>query len=534
MLVYANNFVFEPDNGPAQIIQLIAKWAGLRAKGYVDADRLAEGTRELHLKDGSVLSSRATLTDAKQMLYPYFFCAKLSHADDKVSGRRWTTEVGIHQENLGKPVTCSILLKTDEVSARVTSPIQVTRPKLVQQLIENCRPVGQTPALSVKRLDENSATAFLREVERNERLYPIVLISCTRNGIYPVKPERLRTVLVGLADVVDVPIDVDTYDLQDVVGRRYIAFGGAINIIFPERRGDREPFIETVMFRPEEIQAIQDDGKGIESEILAAITHRTNLPYSWRHISMETVSQAVLRGQLLRMIERAKGSDESAEYVELLEVADKELRAKDEEVERLRNDLNAESNEVRKLQADITNLKYALSGRQTADESKNDELAIALAPLRIAISAVLKGTPSLGQSLDLVKALYGDRVVVLETAFESAEESDRSGFRHGSKAFELLTKLVTEYWEALADGKGDQQAKAVFGQNAYSANETSVISKEGRRRRTFSYRGRDFLMEKHLKHGVKDSLAETLRVHFEWLSDEGKIVIGHCGKHLDF
>ncbi|AEI78628.1 hypothetical protein CNE_1c33230 [Cupriavidus necator N-1] len=29
---------------------------------------------------------------------------------------------------------------------------------------------------------------------------------------------------------------------------------------------------------------------------------------------------------------------------------------------------------------------------------------------------------------------------------------------------------------------------------------------------------REFLMEKHLKHGVKDSLAETLRVHFEWIA----------------
>ena len=45
---------------------------------------------------------------------------------------------------------------------------------------------------------------------------------------------------------------------------------------------------------------------------------------------------------------------------------------------------------------------------------------------------------------------------------------------------------------------------------------------------------RGILMEKHLKYGVKDSLAETLRVHFEWLADEKKLVIGHCGKHLNF
>ncbi|MFV8646948.1 hypothetical protein ACNREK_22150, partial [Ralstonia pseudosolanacearum] len=60
------------------------------------------------------------------------------------------------------------------------------------------------------------------------------------------------------------------------------------------------------------------------------------------------------------------------------------------------------------------------------------------------------------------------------------------------------------------------------------------LSNDGKKRRTFNYCGKDFLMEKHLKHGVKDSPAETLRVHFEWFSNEKKIVVGHCGPHLDF
>ena len=77
-------------------------------------------------------------------------------------------------------------------------------------------------------------------------------------------------------------------------------------------------------------------------------------------------------------------------------------------------------------------------------------------------------------------------------------------------------------------------AKAVFGHNAYAQNESQALSNDGRRRRTFTYRGRDFLMEKHLKIGVKDSAAETLRIHFEWLADEKRLVVGYCGKHLDF
>lgn len=536
MLVYANSFFFEPDNGPEQIIEVVAKWAGQRAKSYVDAARLGEGIRELKLKDGSSLSSRATVSDDKQIIYPYFFSARLSHRDEKVSGRKWNTEVGLRQEAAGKPVECSLLLKTDEVSARVTAPIHVTRPKLVEQLIKTCNPIGQTPGLVVKQLNEESAPAFLSEVERDERVHPIVLISPARDSAYPVEPDRLRSILVGLADVVDVPASVDTFAIEEIVGRRYMAFGGAVNIVFPARKGDRGWFCETVLLRPDEIADILTGGNTLESEVLAAITHRTNLPYSWRHISQEMVGQALLRAQLARVIERAKDGDHSAElaeYISLLETADNELQAKDNELARMRSEYESKEQEARKLQADIANLKHALRGLQANDDDQ-EELIEALAPLREAIAAVLKGSPSLQQIVELISTLYADRVVFLDTALNSAKESDRGGFRQGAKAYELLLKLSTDYWQALADGKGDQQAKSVFGQNAYAANESSVLSSDGRKHREFAYRGREFLMEKHLKHGVKDSLAETLRIHFEWIASEKKIVIGHCGKHLDF
>lgn len=536
MLVYVNSFLFEPEQGPEQIIQLAAKWVGRRAKTYVDGTRLAEGIRELKLKDSSTLSSRATVTEDGQKLYPYLFCAQLSHRDDKVSGRRWITEIGLRQEALGGPVECSLLLKTEEVSARVTATIQVTRPKLVEQLIKACNPLGQTPGLKVKHLTEESALAFLHEVERGGRNYPSVVISANRDGEYPLEPDRLRSILVGLSDVVAIPAAENTFAIEEVVGRRYMAFGGAINIIFPVRNGERGPFCETVLLRPDEIADILEGGNSIESEVLAAITHRTNLPYSWRHISPEKVGQAALRAQLARMIERTKASGHSAElaeYIALFEAADQELQLRDSEIARIRSEYEAKEQEARTLQADIANLKHALSGMQSSDDAR-DEAAEALAPLREAVAALSSGDPSLQQVIDLTATLYADRLIFLDTARASAKESDRGGFRLGAKAYELLHKLATEYWQHLADGKSDQQAKAVFGQNAYAAKEASVLSNDGKRRRTFSYRGRDILMEKHLKHGVKDSLAETLRVHFEWLAGEKKIVIGHCGKHLDF
>lgn len=536
MLVYANSFLFEATNNPNQLIQLIAKWAGQRSKTqrtYVEPELLAKGVREFHLKDGSTLSSRATIDEAGELQYPYLFCASLSHGDPNVPGRRWTTEIGIRREDAASSIECSILLKTDEVSTRVNTPIQVSRPRIVQLLAEECSLLGPTPGCVVKQLDIGSAPAFLREVEHIGRAHPLILISADRAGKFPVDPGRLCGLVVGLAEVVTIPAETDTFSLEEEVGRRYIAFGGSVNIIFPLRHANDEPL--TVRLRPEQIATLRQSQAGVESEILATITHRTNLRNSWRHISPESVSQAILRARLNKAVSEANGTVNTeevvAEYVALLEEADRDLQAKDLSLKELRAALDNETEQNSKLLAHIDGLKYALTGRQAAEETDVEEVGSIFLPLRQAIIALQKGDNSLEEALTVVATLFSDRLIVLDTAYQSAKDSD---FRYGQKAFDLLLKLVGEYWQILADGNGDQQAKAVFGQNAYAANEGGALSNEGKRRRTFKYKGRDFLMERHVKHGVKDSSAETLRIHFEWLSGEKKLVIGHCGAHLDF
>jgi hypothetical protein len=534
MLIYGSNFNFEPEGGPQKIVDCVARWAGNRAnRSSVDSTILSQGVRELRLKDGSVLSSRVTPNDGNQPTYPYYFCAQLSHGDDKVSGRRWMTEVGVRQDSETAQIFCSVLLKTDEVSARVNTSIQVTRPKVVEQLMQQCQTIGFTPGLKVKRLDQDSAAAFLWEIEREDRYWPIVIISSAPDGTFAVAPERMRSLLVGIADVVEVTREVDTFKVEETLGARYGAWGGAVNIVFLARKGDRTKFCDTLRFLPKDLIEITENGRRVEAEILTAVTHRTNLPFSWRHISLEMVSQATFRSQLSKSISRAKLDDETAEYVELLETADSELRTKDEEIVGLRGDIEERDGQVDKLQAEIEGLKHALSGRQSSTNANEGDLS-ALLPLRGLVEGVITDDLSLEHSLNLISILFSNRVVVLDSAQAAARDSDADNFKYGKKALDLLWKLANGYWQALADGRGDQHAKSAIGNNAYAQNEGEALTTEGKRRRTFSYRGRDFFMQKHLKIGVKDSSTETLRVHFEWLADEKRLVIGHCGKHLDF
>ena len=131
--------------------------------------------------------------------------------------------------------------------------------------------------------------------------------------------------------------------------------------------------------------------------------------------------------------------------------------------------------------------------------------------------------------LEQLVATHPDWFVVLDSAKRSAH---KCSFRRPRDVAALLAKLIN--YRRVMMQYGDSEARKVFGKNEYAAHESSTTrnNKIARANRTFVYNGKATLMEQHLKNGVKDSEAETLRVYFTWCSASRRIVIGHCGAHL--
>ena len=137
------------------------------------------------------------------------------------------------------------------------------------------------------------------------------------------------------------------------------------------------------------------------------------------------------------------------------------------------------------------------------------------------------------QCLELISLeLCPGRLLVLESAWNSADQA--RGFEHGDKLFELLWQLATAYREKKLSGAPDRIAGQVFGSNAYAPRESQTIESnpQARRERTFSYQGKTVEMWQHLKIGARDSENKTLRIHFCWDDELGRVVLGHCGRHL--
>jgi hypothetical protein len=522
MLVYANHFHLSRGATPERLLAAVARWLSSKAGRRVSWSELAV-TGQPFSKN-----SRIQVVAASDES-PQLFNIRFSHRDATVAGRDWSTEIGaeFHADGSG---ACSVLLETQEISARVTAPIDATRPMIAYELASEDFVSDGTPGREILSLpDSDAAEAFRVSIEAPNRKHPFLIISPTANGEYLVDIESVRRQVIGLADVVVIPAGADTFQIAEALDRQYAAWRGAVNILFPRGSHRADSFVFSFRLMPDDLLAM--DSRRRELELFTAITHRTNVRMSLQHVSSRAVRETALRRELTRRVASVTEAKDVAAYEELLRELDESNNGLRQRVEELSNQLLEEqfAREDDRDRADyqIEALKMQLATRPAVVNSglENEHA-------RAAVLRVFCGEASLADVLVSFGTIFPDRLKILPSAIKSA---DASGFRSPERAARLLQKLCTDYYREMCEGMGDAVARNVFG-DSYAARESEGVENNRRARaaRTFEYRGAPIEMFQHLRIGVKDSAVETLRIHFAWDASERCFVIGHCGAHLPF
>ena len=133
----------------------------------------------------------------------------------------------------------SCVVKTEERSALVSSPVTASQPRVIRYIANNvlyAKDADFTDAepgeiLRTVGHDLDSYRAFLAEVERPDRDGAIVLVSATHEGEYLVNPPELQRILIGLAQVVQVLPESNSYEMREILGQLRSAWGGALNVL---------------------------------------------------------------------------------------------------------------------------------------------------------------------------------------------------------------------------------------------------------------------------------------------------------------
>lgn len=536
MLVYANRLQVHGEASESVVFRAIGGWL---------KEQLGLGLHPEQLLSTGVHNGRRGELRSRLQIFSCYdgepaLCAwVLKHGDVAVRGRQWTVEIGIKKSAGTLEVSC--VVKTDEGSTLVSTPVSASQPRVIRYIVNNvadAKDVAFAKAVPGEVLrtvgeDRDSYRAFSYDIHRRDRNGAIVLVSPTREGAYLVSPTELQKTLIGLANVVHVLPGSNTYEMADGIGRRMSAWDGAVNVLsIPSPSGE----VRSRLFLSDEIQAWGEHPQRI-SRVLAWVTMTTNVPRLREHVRPEGVRLLSTRRRMEKLRASAVKMKEAEGRQALIEASQQAEEEQDrafegfaEENEDLLNEVSRLEDELRGAQDELRRKAFELSAVKGQLSAAGTKKSVEFDPGPLLHLLARKGQPSPLECLDIIEQYHRDKCTVLDSARRSARKSP---FINGCELLDLLIRLVTKYRAGLLNG-GDGKARLVFGKNEYAAKESEIVTANPamRRRRTFSYDGRPVEMFRHLKIGIADDPTQTVRVHFHWDGTRRKIVIGHCGEHL--
>lgn len=244
--VYTNTLWLEPEEGMSKVVDELGNWISWKTSEPLTGEMILSGKESYSFKDDSELLVELGQFEGVESSIPMLLKASYVHDDPKIEGRQWVTEVTIKRElhDFMVQLIVNLFVVDSNHDARAPWP---SRPRLMVNIIESCRPIGSTPGLYVKPLSVDLGDKFLSEVHNHTRKAPIVVISSHVAVEGAVNVERMREQLLGLANLYQVTEETDGWELARVLGREYSCYGEAIRIIWPIEDGQADPVTMLVL-----------------------------------------------------------------------------------------------------------------------------------------------------------------------------------------------------------------------------------------------------------------------------------------------
>lgn len=508
-------------------------------------------------------------------------------ADARRPERHWHTRIGLSTTADG---TCIVNAKVTHyiVPGYFGTPLpepHANIPNFIKELIglkayQCC--IGETvvrrDALALGRM--TFTPEFTENLLSPDREIPLVLITSDREGKMPVKEVgRLTSALLGLANVytLDMSVNANRKSLNGLLSARGTCPGLATSSsrlrIFPPHTDLESPASAAASrFYSKEAMDKWPGGQLAFTDMLNRsfargyaktdddVLEMADIDLLLQRIASER-ARAGIR-ELRAKIGKAKtvatlplNADEASlkdaekrfermtrearEMNERLEEQEQLIELYEEENERVMRQNRALEERMRELESDKSQLE-TLRYRLVEAQGRADEKAAEAARLKDEAASLEKidhFPTSLVEELELAGRLWPERIVVLPEAVKSA-----ATYRYFDldEEWRILRAVATVLWDIyFGDGDSsdiDEEFKRRTGfthtfRESGATNASPALVKLRRR----SYKGSEIDITPHIKgSGRRDSSKlHPFRLHYHADSEGKKIVIGHCGEHLD-
>lgn len=476
----------------------------------------------LHISEGNNMTSWA---------------CKIVEKKDPVEGyaqREWTTEIGF-QSNNGISADISYVVTYNDMPGFIgfceDSPT-ISVPRIIRNLLSHekiiCSIGPDRLTADPVRLNPGDYPVFKNILFNPDREVPVIYVSPCQTEAEAddgevsmlVNPLKLAESVVANA-LVFFSSDINfTSEMRWFIDERYGCAGGAIRLYRSKINTDdpkdrfKHRFIPASFIREHGEERVFD----IFRRALAQDVHYYETMFrldSCKALMDEEKRKekiSAIRAKSLTEIDEAM--QEYLDEADKREVAERQVREYKEELDRIKTD-----NYNLGLQVD--------SLRETADQAKMIESASQN------IRTICDYPNSPQAIAKYFETVFPERVVFTERAYRSMDNCQT----RSDILWEVFYHIVTALYDLLHENPA--QAYKEFTQRtgwdcSRGVGPMTHVDKSLMKQYLDVYNGQEINIEAHIKNGTKDSDPKSIRLYFAYdpqISD--KIIIGHCGKHLD-
>ena len=526
----------------ADIPKQIRGWIGAKTEDLGLAPRwfLEGGQTQTRGKARQAVTTRREIGSGSEAA-PEFWAVCYEHPCSEVKFRQWRTEIGLTALSEGRirfSLRNSHWLRPDYIGEEPKDPLP-SAPGIVGRLLraKGWQAWAGSERLidSPERLEAGGGAEFAQRLENPKRLCPIVLVTRTFAGEATlVDAKRLARLLSGAAKVVEAGSAEVNKELEWVLTKGFRCWDGMVRVYQPEVRFDHEGDARRHRyFGAQDIARV--GAAGIEEMLIVGIARRSGLGGVGALTTLEDVETRQRERRLADLRSTAKDAASLDELVRLLdadnkaltqrlEAAHDEARRARETAEKVLDDAGGIENERDNLRGERDYWKdLALKADQKVKRLED-------AADRLACLTRLPG--NLPEAIGIVEALQGASVVFTDRAKRSAEKAT------ANRSQEELREAWSCLWATALHlprimfreraGNPEQAFREATGLDlAMSEGKLTQRDKALMRLRRDSYEGREIDITPHVKSGP------TFRLYFAVDTAQQRIIVGHCGDHLD-
>ena len=463
-------------------------------------------------------------------------CKIVEKSDPKESfaPREWTTEIG-YQASGNSVATISYVVTYNDMPGFIglcEEAPGISVPRVITSLFSNSRitcTIGPTKlSTDPVWLNLGDYPIFEKEVFSSEREIPIIYISPCQEYLEDnelrkkmlVNPFMLAKSVAGNAIVYCSNDTRYADEMRWYIDNRYSCYGGAIRVYRPQIN-TKDP---NDRYRHRYINAsfIQEYGEEAVYEIFRR-AFAQDVHYYETMFRLETCKELIegeLRNQRLKALRSKSETEVDEAYQAFIDESERRELA-EQNARAYKDDLEREKSYNYNLQVQLEAL------RETAEQTKLIESA----------SKEIRGIteyPNTPQAIaKYFEKVYPDRIAFTERAYRSMVDC----VTKNDYLWEVFYHIVIDLYDLLHDNPA-QAFKEFSEQTGWDCSrgqgKMTRVDKDLMRQYIDHYNGQEINIEAHIKNGNKDNDPKSVRIYFAYdpqVTD--KIIIGHCGKHLD-